>query len=115
MLQFCDYLMANLAPSVLRAMSGISSFGSGLLEFHETQDFGIRFLLYPEHTPSEKAVIRCGEHVDSSTFTVLLQDRTGGLQVRLDDQWHDMYDEMLVITGCIGDILTNHRSQAVRH
>lgn len=37
-----------------------------------------------------KTVTRCGEHCDYGTFTLLVQDAEGGLEVQLpnSDKWH---------------------------
>ena len=80
--------MIGIALHVLRAMSRIDAFGRCSPEYHESEDC-LRFLLYPEHPKLEGGEVRCGEHVDSSTSTINLQDGSGGLQVKRADRWED--------------------------
>jgi len=115
MVEYCDYLLEHLAPAVFDAVAATEAFGSQLQDCHQTRDFGIRFVYYPAHTQHGAPSLRCGEHLDSSTFTVIIQDAVGGLQVKVGSQWQDLRDPALVMTGSVGEILSNQRLRAVLH
>jgi len=39
------------------------------------------------HCQSVAAAVRCGEHADYGTLTLLIQDEVGGLEVKASNGW----------------------------
>lgn len=73
-----------------------------------------------EHHLSKGAVIRCGEHTDYGTFTLLAQDSEGGLEVKLpgSEKWHrvgHLPGAILINCGEILSIWTQERYPALQH
>jgi isopenicillin N synthase-like dioxygenase len=86
----------------------------------------LRFNYYPNQTkPVEISVqdgiaLGCETHVDSGIFTVLYQDRKGGLQVqnRKTKKWHDVTfnkKALVVNTGRALEFLSRGKFKATNH
>ena len=86
----------------------------------------LRFNYYPkqknpvEISKQDGAALGCETHVDSGIFTVLYQDRKGGLQVqnRRNKKWYDVpfnRKALVVNTGLALQFLTNGKYKATNH
>ena len=66
----------------------------------------LRFLYYPPLPPTmdlKPGQLRCGEHVDYGSLTLLFQDPHGGLQVRS----HGSIDRSIYRDLCLGTQLSS--------
>ena len=86
----------------------------------------LRFNFYPNQTKpveiseQDGVALGCETHVDSGIFTVLYQDKKGGLQVqnRKTKKWHDVpFDKnaLVVNTGRALEYLTKGKFKATNH
>ena len=86
----------------------------------------LRFNYYPkqknpvEISRQDGVALGCETHVDSGIFTVLYQDRKGGLQVqnRRNKKWYDVpfnRNALVVNTGLALEYLTNGKYKATNH
>ena len=86
----------------------------------------LRFNYYPkqknpvEISKQDGVALGCETHVDSGIFTVLYQDRKGGLQVqnRRNKKWYDVpfnKNALVVNTGLALEYLTNGKYKATNH
>tara|TARA_Y100000590_G_scaffold468801_1_gene653195 strand:- start:2300 stop:3268 length:969 start_codon:yes stop_codon:yes gene_type:complete len=86
----------------------------------------LRFNYYPkqdrpvEISKEDGVALGCETHVDSGIFTVLYQDRKGGLQVqnRKTKKWHDVpfnKNALVVNTGLALEFLTCGKYKATKH
>ena len=86
----------------------------------------LRFNYYPkqknpvEISKQDGVALGCETHVDSGIFTVLYQDRKGGLQVqnRRNKKWYDVpfnKNALVVNTGLALQYLTNGKYKATNH
>jgi isopenicillin N synthase-like dioxygenase len=86
----------------------------------------LRFNYYPkqekpiEISKEDGVALGCETHVDSGIFTVLYQDRKGGLQVqnRRTKKWYDVpfnKNALVVNTGLALEYLTNGKYKATNH
>mgnify|MGYP000161830793 FL=1 len=86
----------------------------------------LRFNYYPkqekpiEISKEDGVALGCETHVDSGIFTVLYQDRKGGLQVqnRKTKKWYDVpfnKNALVVNTGLALEYLTNGKYKATNH
>ena len=86
----------------------------------------LRFNYYPkqknpvEISKQDGVALGCETHVDSGIFTVLYQDRKGGLQVqnRRNKKWYDVpfnKNALVVNTGLALEHLTNGKYKATNH
>jgi len=86
----------------------------------------LRFNYYPkqekpiEISKEDGVALGCETHVDSGIFTVLYQDRIGGLQVqnRRTKKWYDVpfnKNALVVNTGLALEYLTNGKYKATNH
>ena len=86
----------------------------------------LRFNYYPkqdrpvEISKEDGVALGCETHVDSGIFTVLYQDRKGGLQVqnRKTKKWHDVpfnKKALVVNTGLALEFLSNGKYKATKH
>ena len=86
----------------------------------------LRFNYYPkqknpiEISKQDGVALGCETHVDSGIFTVLYQDRKGGLQVqnRRNKKWYDVpfnRNALVVNTGLALQFLTNGKYKATNH
>ena len=86
----------------------------------------LRFNYYPkqekpiEISKQDGVALGCETHVDSGIFTVLYQDRKGGLQVqnRKTKKWYDVpfnKNALVVNTGLALEYLTNGKYKATNH
>jgi len=86
----------------------------------------LRFNYYPkqknpvEISKQDGVALGCETHVDSGVFTVLYQDRKGGLQVqnRRNKKWYDVpfnKNALVVNTGLALEYLTNGKYKATNH
>ena len=86
----------------------------------------LRFNYYPkqdrpvEISKEDGVALGCETHVDSGIFTVLYQDRKGGLQVqnRKTKKWHDVpfnKNALVVNTGLALEFLSNGKYKATKH
>ena len=86
----------------------------------------LRFNFYPkqekpvEVSKQDGVALGCETHVDSGIFTVLYQDKKGGLQVqnRRTKRWYDVpfnKNALVVNTGLALEYLTNGKYKATNH
>lgn len=80
----------------------------------------LRMLYYPSICAPEPNVTRCGAHCDYGTFTLLAQDREGGLEIQTPSglRWvrvGHLPGAILMNTGEILDSWTNGQLPALRH
>jgi len=86
----------------------------------------LRFNYYPNQTKpveiskQDGVALGCETHVDSGIFTILYQDKKGGLQVqnRKTKKWHNVpfnKNAMLVNTGRALEFLSNGKFKATNH
>ena len=86
----------------------------------------LRFNYYPnqpkpiEFSKQDKVALGCETHVDSGIFTILYQDRKGGLQVqnRKNKKWYDVpfnKKALVVNTGRALEFLTKGKFKATNH
>ena len=86
----------------------------------------LRFNCYPnqskpvEISKQDGIALGCETHVDSGIFTILYQDKKGGLQVqnRKTKKWHDVpfnKDTLIVNTGLALQFLSNGKFKATNH
>ena len=86
----------------------------------------LRFNYYPNQTKpveiskQDGVALGCETHVDSGVFTVLYQDKKGGLQVqnRKNKNWHDVpfnKKALIVNTGLALEYLTKGKFKATNH
>ena len=86
----------------------------------------LRFNYYPKQTKpveiskQDGVALGCETHVDSGIFTILYQDRKGGLQVqnRKTKKWHDVpfnKKALVVNTGRALEFLTKGKFKATNH
>jgi isopenicillin N synthase-like dioxygenase len=86
----------------------------------------LRFNCYPnqskpvEISKQDGIALGCETHVDSGIFTILYQDKKGGLQVqnRKTKIWHDVpfnKDTLIVNTGLALQFLSNGKFKATNH
>ena len=86
----------------------------------------LRFNYYPNQTKpveiskQDGVALGCETHVDSGVFTVLYQDKKGGLQVqnRKDKNWYDVpfnKKALIVNTGLALEYLTKGKFKATNH
>ena len=86
----------------------------------------LRFNYYPDQTiPVESSkqdgvALGCETHVDSGVFTVLYQDKKGGLQVqnRKNKEWYDVpfnKEALIVNTGLALEYLSKGKFKATNH
>ena len=86
----------------------------------------LRFNYYPnqnkpvEISKQDGVALGCETHVDSGVFTVLYQDKKGGLQVqnRKTKRWYDVpfnKNALVVNTGLALEYLTNGKYKATNH
>ena len=86
----------------------------------------LRFNCYPnqskpvEISKQDGVALGCETHVDSGIFTILYQDRKGGLQVqnRITKKWHDVpfnKNTLIVNTGLALQFLSNGKFKATNH
>ena len=86
----------------------------------------LRFNYYPNQTKpveiseQDGVALGCETHVDSGIFTVLYQDKKGGLQVqnRKTKKWHDVpfnKNALVVNTGRALEYLTKGKFKATNH
>ena len=86
----------------------------------------LRFNFYPNQTKpveiskQDGVALGCETHVDSGIFTVLYQDKKGGLQVqnRNNKKWHDVpfnRNALIVNTGLALEFLSKGKFKATNH
>ena len=86
----------------------------------------LRFNYYPNQTKpveiskQDGVALGCETHVDSGVFTVLYQDKKGGLQVqnRKNKKWYDVpfnRNALIVNTGLALEYLSNGKFKATNH
>ena len=86
----------------------------------------LRFNYYPNQTKpveiskQDGVALGCETHVDSGIFTILYQDRKGGLQVqnRMTQNWHDVpfnKKALVVNTGRALEFLSKGKFKATNH
>ena len=86
----------------------------------------LRFNCYPnqdkpiEISKQDGIALGCETHVDSGVFTILYQDKKGGLQVqnRRTKKWYDVpYDKsaLIINTGLALEFLSNGKFKATNH
>ena len=86
----------------------------------------LRFNSYPnqskpvEISKQDRVALGCETHVDSGIFTILYQDKKGGLQVqnRKTKKWHDVpfnKDTLIVNTGLALQFLSKGKFKATNH
>ncbi len=86
----------------------------------------LRFNYYPnqlkpvEISKQDGVALGCETHVDSGIFTVLYQDKKGGLQVqnRINKKWHDVpfnKNALVVNTGRALEFLSKGKFKATNH
>ena len=86
----------------------------------------LRFNYYPNQTKpvevskQDGVALGCETHVDSGVFTVLYQDKKGGLQVqnRKNKKWYNVpfnKDSLIVNTGLALEVLSNGKFKATNH
>jgi isopenicillin N synthase-like dioxygenase len=86
----------------------------------------LRFNCYPNQTKpveiskQDGVALGCETHVDSGIFTILYQDKKGGLQVqnRKTKKWHDVpfnKNALIVNTGLALQFLTKGKFKATNH
>ena len=86
----------------------------------------LRFNYYPNQTipveisKQDRVALGCETHVDSGIFTILYQDKKGGLQVqnRKNKKWHDVpfnKKALVVNTGRALEFLSKNKFKATNH
>jgi isopenicillin N synthase-like dioxygenase len=94
----------------------------GLQPNYLKEEFGdpmlnIRLIFYPP-CPQPKLVLGLGAHSDPNIMSVLLQDETGGLQVKKGNKWVGVAPVPNALVINIGDqlqVVSNGRFQSVEH
>jgi len=120
--------LQRLTLRILAALEGPLGVSEGtLLSAHSAVLRGsshnattLRLLHYPPVPPNAPSnIIRCGEHTDYGTITILSQDNLGGLEVKdRSDQWvaaTPIPGSLLVNVGDLLAIWTNGRLRATEH
>ena len=98
--------MRTVANAVMRGISIGLDLGADFFETTLTADPTVLFRIFtyaavgPEHTGWG-----VGEHTDYGLLTLLAQDDTGGLQVRIGDEWIDVPPRSGTIVCNLGDML----------
>lgn len=88
---------------------------------HSGRNMTLRFLDYPAvvGTPGRSEVtLGAGAHTDYGSFTLLLQDDVGGLQIRRDNAWIDVPADPDLVVVNTGDLMahwSNDRWPSTKH
>lgn len=88
---------------------------------HSGRNMTLRFLHYPaagERPTPEGGQLGAGAHTDYGSFTLLLQDDVGGLQIRTGEDWEDVPaepDRVVVNTGDLMGHWSNDRYRSTWH
>ena len=80
------------------------------LRGHTGRNMTLRFLDYPAGvgTPGEsETTLGAGAHTDYGSFTLLLQDDVGGLQIRRDNAWIDVPADPDLVVVNTGDLMAH--------
>lgn len=122
--------LENMAKKILRCIEIYLQLDDGaLLAVHSNlHDYSIesqtifRSLYYYNLDPNENVppnAVRCGEHSDWGTITLLIQDMVGGLEVKtLEGQWLDatpVENAILLNSGQLLEYWTGGRFHAAMH
>jgi hypothetical protein len=113
-LQFWESLQETASRKILPALA----LAIGSDEIMDDVAFNYRMVDYYEHNDSVVAAPRCGEHRDFGSFT-LIQSTHPGLQVHMDNKWHDVplvpEGSAILIFGWCTQIRSNDRIPALLH
>lgn len=88
---------------------------------HSGRNMTLRFLHYPAASgrpAPAKGQLGAGAHTDYGSFTLLLQDDVGGLQIRRGEDWEDVPadpDRVVVNTGDLMAHWSNDRYRSTWH
>lgn len=81
---FYNTCVATVAPEILQAFAIALGLAETFFEHQHGRNSFLRLLHYPPLPPSIRDTqIRAGEHTDYGSFTLLLQDDMGGLEIQL--------------------------------
>ncbi|MGF1537895.1 MAG: isopenicillin N synthase family dioxygenase [Elainellaceae cyanobacterium] len=123
---FCSAASHFFATCSRTASYIFRSFAMGLslpvtfFEERHQRNMNLRLLHYPPiHQEPEPHQVRCGEHADFGSLTLLFQDATGGLEVcTAEGQWiaaPPMPNAVLVNVGDLMQRWTNRQLRSTRH
>jgi len=116
----CISLSLDLAPSYLSSLHrGILSQGQPEAVENCTTLRSIHYPPIPQSLAARAGIVRCGEHSDYGTITLLFQDSMGGLEVKsVDGRWipaQPIPGTVLVNVGDLLENLSSGRFPATRH
>eukprot|EP00487_Bulimina_marginata_P002466 TRINITY_DN15716_c0_g1_i1.p1 TRINITY_DN15716_c0_g1~~TRINITY_DN15716_c0_g1_i1.p1 ORF type:complete len:171 (-),score=10.58 TRINITY_DN15716_c0_g1_i1:249-761(-) len=78
-------------------------------------DYNFRMIDYYQSKQAKATnQARCGEHRDFGLFTLISQDKTGGLQIQRDNKWHDIKSGVILLFGWCAQI-ANGKIKATKH
>lgn len=113
--------MSTLSRQLIHAFSlGLNLPGDYLDRYFTDPNIILRLLHYPSipDRPSEN-VFGSAPHTDYGCLTLLVQDKTGGLQVKsVDDEWLDvpcLPDSIVLNTGQMMTVWSNGRLKSTPH
>jgi isopenicillin N synthase-like dioxygenase len=84
---------------------------------HSGTNMTLRFLHYPAAPTlpdAENGQLGAGAHTDYGSFTLLLQDDVGGLQIHRNDRWEDVPPETDRVVVNTGDLMTHWSNDRYR-
>jgi len=119
-------LLTSLSLSLGQEESFLSDIHQGMLSqglFNPVENSTtLRSIMYPpisDRLAEQPGIIRCGEHSDYGTITLLFQDDMGGLEVKnVDGAWIDadpVAGAILVNVGDLLELMSGGRFPATRH
>lgn len=100
--EYCE-AMSNLSLVIMELLGMSLGVGrSCFREFFEENNSIMRLNYYP---PCQKPdlTLGTGPHCDPTSLTILHQDKVGGLQVYVDDEWHSITPNFNAFVVNIGD------------
>jgi len=113
---FYSHVQDNIIPRLVNVASLAIGGGPQLSEIHGDLNYNYRLVDYFP-TGGNRNEIRCGEHRDYGTFTIIFQDDVGGLEVSDDcGRWTIVPPgKVIFLWGWSATILSNGRLQAPLH
>ncbi|KAE8694713.1 Gibberellin 20 oxidase 3 [Hibiscus syriacus] len=115
--KYCE-AMSNLSLGIMELLAiNLGVDRAHFREFFEENESIMRLNYYP---PCQKPdlTLGTGPHCDPTSLTILHQDRVGGLQVFVDDQWRSITPNLEAFVVNIGDTfmaLSNGRYKSCLH
>ncbi|KAI4351836.1 hypothetical protein L6164_006146 [Bauhinia variegata] len=115
--EYCE-AMSNLSLGIMELLGMSLGVGSSFFrEFFEENSSIMRLNYYP---PCQKPdlTLGTGPHCDPTSLTILHQDKVGGLQVYVDNEWHSISPNFNAFVVNIGDTfmaLSNGKYRSCLH